>query len=274
MNPEKYVSFNDLQKCNVMSLIDEFDEDLIHMSGKCMDIGCGPGDITKNILLPALNPNAVMIGTDISENMIEFAKKTYGNEKLKFEVLDIQTTSLPKKYISRFDHVFSFNVLHWCYDIRQALENIYRIIRPNGNMLLMFAASQDIFEVIKILAQDNCFASYIQDVRKYISPFNDSACPRKELRKLLKSIGFEIYHCSLREMTYSSKDVNNFLFSIMSMYSFLDKMSYNQKEEFQNKFIHEFVKRQITYKTIHNNQEQTLILNLQKILIVYARKIL
>ncbi|XP_072747976.1 juvenile hormone acid O-methyltransferase-like [Anoplolepis gracilipes] len=249
MNPIKYVSCNDLQKSNVLNLVDEFEEDLIQMSGTCMDIGCGPGDITKNILLPALNPNAVMIGTDISENMIEFAEKAYGNEKLKFEVLDIQTTSLPEKYISKFDHIFSFYALHWCYDIRQAFENIYRIIRPDGNILLMFVASHDTFEVMKILGHDSRFAPYIQDVRKYISPFNDSACLRKELRKLLRSIGFEIYHCSLRETTYSSKNANNFISSIMSIYPFLEKMPHNLKEEFQNEYKREFVKRKATYKT-------------------------
>jgi len=62
---------------------------------------------------------AYFVGTDISENMIEFAKKTYSNEKqLKFEVLDIQTKNLPEKYISEFDHIFSFHTLNWCYDIR------------------------------------------------------------------------------------------------------------------------------------------------------------
>jgi len=59
------------------------------------------------------------VGTDISENMIEFAKKTYSNEKqLKFEVLDIQTKNLPEKYISEFDHIFSFHALNWCYNFR------------------------------------------------------------------------------------------------------------------------------------------------------------
>ncbi|XP_029664887.1 juvenile hormone acid O-methyltransferase-like [Formica exsecta] len=118
IQPKGYVSSNKLQKCNVLNLIDEFEQELTQMSGKCMDVGCGPGDITKYILLPALNPNAVIIGTDISEGAIEFAKKTYSNERLRFEVLDIQTRSLPEKYISGFDYIFSFHALNWCYDIR------------------------------------------------------------------------------------------------------------------------------------------------------------
>jgi hypothetical protein len=32
------------------------------MSGKCMNIGCGPGYATKEILLPVLHENAKVIG--------------------------------------------------------------------------------------------------------------------------------------------------------------------------------------------------------------------
>lgn len=110
------------------------------------------------------------------------------------------------------------------------------MLRPGGSILLLIVATHDIFEVMKIMAGDIRFASYIQvnfiilmfhqlcsykrliitfmftqDVKKYVSPFNDSAQPRKELRKLLKNIGFEVHHCSLRETTYSSKNSNHFL---------------------------------------------------------------
>lgn len=58
-------------------------------------------------------------GTDISESMIEYAKEKYTvKNRLKFEVLDIQTKKLPTQYISEFDHMFSFHALHWCSDIR------------------------------------------------------------------------------------------------------------------------------------------------------------
>lgn len=143
-NPTVYASSNDLQKCSVSRLIDEFTDDLMKMSGKCMDIGCGPGDVTTNILLPSLDPNSVIIGkqtnkllmynnklsrvityriyhagTDISQSMIEYANMTYNDEKrLGFEVLDIQTKNLPEKYVSEFDHIFSFYALHWCNNIR------------------------------------------------------------------------------------------------------------------------------------------------------------
>jgi len=69
-DPMKYVSRDDVQKHNVSRLVDEFADDLIKMSGKCMDVGCGPGDITNNILLPSLHPNAVIIGNQTNKFLI------------------------------------------------------------------------------------------------------------------------------------------------------------------------------------------------------------
>ncbi|XP_012064329.1 PREDICTED: uncharacterized protein LOC105627661 [Atta cephalotes] len=118
-NPFKYTLNNNLQREKASNVIDEFEEYLKGISGKCLDIGCGPGDITKDMILPALDPNAVVIGIDISKNMIDYANKKYSvPKKLEYDVLDIQIKNLPTKYISEFDFIFSFNSLHWCNDIK------------------------------------------------------------------------------------------------------------------------------------------------------------
>lgn len=57
-----YVSNDKLQREKVLALIDEFYEDLKNIPGKCMDIGCGPGDITNDIILPVFSPNTVITG--------------------------------------------------------------------------------------------------------------------------------------------------------------------------------------------------------------------
>jgi len=59
------------------------------------------------------------VGTDVSQKMIEYANTTYNDKKqIGFEVLDIETKNLPEKYISEFDHIFSFHVFHLCKDIQ------------------------------------------------------------------------------------------------------------------------------------------------------------
>ncbi|XP_011699664.1 PREDICTED: uncharacterized protein LOC105456975 [Wasmannia auropunctata] len=154
-NPAEYVSSNVMQKRTVLMVVNEFVKNLKSISGTCMDVGCGPGDITNNILLPTLDPNATIIGTDISVTMIEYAKKAYGdNKRLEFETLDIQTKNLPEKYISKFNHIFSFHTLHWCNDIRKAFENMYCMLQPGGTIFVLFSLSHDLYEVLKNFKQD------------------------------------------------------------------------------------------------------------------------
>jgi len=61
-SPKDYSASNKLQKNKMSSIIEEFSDDLVNIHGKCMDIGSGPGDLTKNLLLPTLGSNAQIIG--------------------------------------------------------------------------------------------------------------------------------------------------------------------------------------------------------------------
>lgn len=58
-------------------------------------------------------------GTDLSKDVIKHAIEAHSDEKrMEFHLLDIETKNLPEKYISKYDHVFSFYTFHWCNDIR------------------------------------------------------------------------------------------------------------------------------------------------------------
>ncbi|KYQ53175.1 Putative methyltransferase 235L [Trachymyrmex zeteki] len=269
-NPLMYITSNRSQREKAFAIIDEFNEYLKNISGKCIDIGCGPGDVTKDIILPALDPNAVVIGTDISESMIDYAKKRYTKEKrLEFEVLDIQTKNLPTKYVSEFDLVLSFHTLHWCNDIKQAFENIYHMLRPNGTMLVFFVVSHNIFNVLENLIYDIRFAPYIKDVNKYTWPLRNSINPRKQLKELLQTLGFTVIHCSHRDIFHQDSDLNGFFSSIIAFLDFIDHMPCDRKEEFKKEFADKFAESQIIYKQKNN---QKMALDVYRVLIAFAKK--
>lgn len=54
-------------------------------------------------------------------------------------------------------NLYSFFVLN-----RQAFENIYHMLRPNGTMLILFVASHEIFGILKDMTQDIRYAPYIK----------------------------------------------------------------------------------------------------------------
>lgn len=61
-SPKDYNTFNKVQRYRISVIIEEFAENLVKISGKCMDIGCGPGDTTKEFLLPNIDSNGQIIG--------------------------------------------------------------------------------------------------------------------------------------------------------------------------------------------------------------------
>lgn len=84
-----------------------------------LDIGCGAGDVTNDLLLPFLPKNfGKLIGADLSEDMVEFARTRYKTSKISFEQMNIEAEDIPVDFEEAFDHVFSFYCLHWIQDQR------------------------------------------------------------------------------------------------------------------------------------------------------------
>ncbi|XP_032670640.1 juvenile hormone acid O-methyltransferase-like [Odontomachus brunneus] len=273
-NPTEYAKVNNLSHSVIYHLIREFEEELAHMSGKCIDIGCGPGDVTRYTLLPALDPKAVITGIDISEDMIRYAKKLCDDEqRLKFEALDIQTKHLPEKYVSEYDHMFTFHTLHWCDDIRQVFENIYCLLRPGGTILILTLVYHDVFDILYKLSQDIRYKPYITHVKNFIPPFYDSIQANKELKALLKSIGFNVLHCSHRERTYCAQDIQEYPTLILAFVTqFLKNMPHDRMEQFKDEFTREYKKRRFFHKQMRTQKER-IASDLHEILVVYAKKI-
>lgn len=78
-----------------------------------LDVGCGIGNVTKNIIIPALPKNFdKLIAVDVSEEMIKFAKKENSAPKIEYMQMDV-AGSIPKDFEHKFDCIFSFYCLHW-----------------------------------------------------------------------------------------------------------------------------------------------------------------
>lgn len=78
-----------------------------------LDVGCGIGDVTCELLKPRL-PKSVktLIGVDCSEDMIDFARSKWSNDVV-FTRMNIASEDISVDYEDNFDHIFSFYCLHW-----------------------------------------------------------------------------------------------------------------------------------------------------------------
>lgn len=105
-----------------------------------LDIGCGIGDFTRDELLPRCLPCKRIVATDVSEDMVEYAKNNFSHAKIVYDVLDIGqgVTSFVETY-GQFDRVYSFFCLHWVKDKELVMSNIARLLTPGGECVLLFA---------------------------------------------------------------------------------------------------------------------------------------
>lgn len=93
-----------------------------------LDLCCGTGDITG--IIKKIYPNCCIIGVDFSENMIKIAESK--NKNIRFFQGD--ATNLPYGDNS-FDIVTMSFGLRNIQNAEKAIEEIYRILKPNGQFL-------------------------------------------------------------------------------------------------------------------------------------------
>ncbi|XP_037526101.1 juvenile hormone acid O-methyltransferase [Rhipicephalus sanguineus] len=121
-----------------------------------LDVGCGIGDMTKDLLLPLCLPCRRIVGVDLSGEMVEHAERHFRHDKLAFAQLDIASEEDVTQFVDQyglFDRVYSFNCLVWVRDQARALKNIARLLKPRGECLLVFHASMHALDVNRSLVE-------------------------------------------------------------------------------------------------------------------------
>lgn len=99
-----------------------------------LDLGCGTGALTRALL----GKSHYVTGADASPDMIRKARELHPG--IDFRVMD--ACRMPWK--SRFDVVFSNAAFHWIPDQNTLMENIFRVLKPQGMLVCEFGASRNI----------------------------------------------------------------------------------------------------------------------------------
>lgn len=150
-----------------------------------------------------------LVGADSSKPMIEYCQRKYSHAKVSFEMFDVGLMAQQNIHNSEpFDHITSFYCLHWEQNQMRAIKNMYKLLKPGGDMLLAFLAQNPIYDIYLELANDPKWAKYMTDVHRYISPYHQSKDPVEDVRKLLISCGFPENTIELRDKSYVFEGVD------------------------------------------------------------------
>ncbi len=129
---EKFDSAREAEDCEPFSY-----SDLIHgystSKGKnVLDIGCGNGYVLSRYAQYGANVS----GVDLTEKAIELSKRRFELVGLVGNFQKIDGVNLPFPD-SHFDIVCSMGVLHHISDPRPTVDEIYRVLKPGGKMIVM-----------------------------------------------------------------------------------------------------------------------------------------
>ena len=104
-------------------------------SGRLLDVGCGPGNIALKIARRW--PGVRVVGVDFSQNMILAARAAAASQQLTartdFLAGDAKKLPFPD---GAFDFVLSNSVLHHLQDPLGMLDEMARVVKPGGIVLL------------------------------------------------------------------------------------------------------------------------------------------
>ena len=101
--------------------------------GRTLDIACGVG-YGSDVLLKN-EQISELVGIDLDESSIEYAKNHYSNSKTKYYVDDCLNPELHKKY-GTFDTIVSFETIEHFHGDEIFVNNLYNMLRDDGTLII------------------------------------------------------------------------------------------------------------------------------------------
>lgn len=99
-----------------------------HDSIDILDIGCGTGYLTEELL--RYYPNANITAVDIAPGMIEHARKKFIGKNIEFQCADIEETEVSMKY----DLIVSNAAFQWFNQLEKTITKLEAMLKNNGTL--------------------------------------------------------------------------------------------------------------------------------------------
>lgn len=138
-----------------------------------LDIACGTGELEKRLL--NVHSDLKIIGVDISEKMLDMARLKLPN----LEFVKASAIALPFAD-HKFDMVVTVSAFHYFDQPLDTLEEIRRILKPQGKVIIMD------------WCRDYWLCHALDLFLKMFDPAHKDCYSQKELHALLTASGFDV----------------------------------------------------------------------------------
>ncbi|CDR34113.1 class I SAM-dependent methyltransferase [Criblamydia sequanensis] len=217
---EDYLKNSALQWEWALDSLNRFDFD---EEDQVLDVGCGDGKITA--LISSKVPRGLVVGLDISKQMIEKASSQFKEANLAFT----QGDAIDIPFKNQFDKLVSFLALHWVLDQNQALLSMKEALKENGKMLLVIPgkAENNLASLSEKLAQSEKWAKFFPFFNKQRVYFTVA-----EYKELLSLAGLQIQSIQESESWTVFKDKDELIAWIKPLVNFIDHLETENQEQF------------------------------------------
>ena len=197
-----------------------------------LDVGCGDGKITA--LVSERVPEGLVVGVDVSEEMIGEAASRFSRNNLTFVLAN--ASEIP--YKDRFNEVISFNAMHWVLEQKKALQSIFDSLKGGGRILLQFPAYRpnNLGTVSEKMARSEKwlpFFPHYQPVRVYYTP--------EQYTRLLEEVGFQVQLVESVENASHFPDRSAFVAWMTPLINFIDQLPPERQKEFLEELCDEML---------------------------------
>lgn len=178
---------------------------------------------------------------------------------------------------------------------RLAVNNLFKILKPGGDMLISFLATNPIYTIYENMSKCNKWKPYMQNIKRYISPYHRSENPAKEFSGILADTGFDCHLCKTIDRSYTfpnftvlkrkfilynritenvleSFQYSFYLESVTAVSPFLSKIPENLRDDYISDYLKEVRRtKYVKIETNKNNNDEKICVQ-YKLFVVFASK--
>ncbi|KAG0430665.1 hypothetical protein HPB47_022483 [Ixodes persulcatus] len=112
IKPDIYMTVNSRQRQRNLQILDllqgSFTDDT--KERQFLDLGCGTGDFTRDHLLPRCPKVERLVAVDVSEEMVEYARKHFAHPMICYDVLDTAAKDVTE-FVKRYGTLMGMNCI-------------------------------------------------------------------------------------------------------------------------------------------------------------------
>jgi len=240
---------------HILNFINHFD----YKDKKVLEIGCGIGTAAQSFV----EKGAIYTGIDISDKSIEIAKQRFELFNLNGTFMQGNAENMNMFHDNSFDLVYSFGVIHHTENPEKIIDEIYRLVKPGGEIKIMLYAKDswkkmmidrnldqyeaqagcpiaytysrnEIFELFKKFSnihiyQDHIFPYKVEEYKNNIYVFQDyfEHMPKNIFSELQKILGWHLCITCTKEENILNDNISISSYNFPWPHTIIDNMFRN-----------------------------------------------